>query len=149
MNKIIETAQKEIGTKENPKNSNIQKYGEWFGLNGVPWCAIFVSWVYHQSGNPLPNIGFAKGFAGCQTAVKYFKENGLVVRTPVEGDLVFFDWNYDDRFDHVGIFVRRVNELLIETIEGNTSLSNQSNGGAVMRRNRNFAKCLFVSPFKK
>ena len=40
---IIQRAAAEEGTTENPPNSNKTKYGEWYGLNGVPWCAIFVS----------------------------------------------------------------------------------------------------------
>jgi hypothetical protein len=37
---------------------------------------MFVSWVYAMAGKQLPNIGFKKGFAGCQTAVAYFKKEG-------------------------------------------------------------------------
>lgn len=69
MNRIVEIASAEIGQKEQPENSNETKYGEWFGLNGVAWCGIFVSWVYAMAGRQLPKIGFTKGFAGCQTAV--------------------------------------------------------------------------------
>lgn len=148
MNKIIELAKKQIGQTENPKDSNMTEYGKWFGYNGVPWCGIFVSWVYYHAGFPLPNIGFKKGFAGCQTAVKYFKESGQITDKPVEGDIVFFDWNNDGRFDHTGIYVGKVDKYYFTTIEGNTSLSNQSNGGEVMARTRNFGKqCIFVHPY--
>ena len=37
-------------------------------------------------------------------------------------------------------------DTTFETIEGNTSLANQSNGGQVMKRNRKFAGVLFVHP---
>ena len=50
MNKIVEIAEKEIGQVEVPKNSNKTKYGKWFGLDGVAWCGIFVSWCYSQAG---------------------------------------------------------------------------------------------------
>jgi len=146
MNKIIEIAEKEIGYKENPNNSNKTKYGKWFGFDGVAWCAIFVSWVYYKAGFPLGNIGFKKGFAGCQTAVAHFKKTKQTTTTPVSGDIVFFDWNGDGRFDHTGIFVKDINGLKFETIEGNTSLTNQSNGGEVMRRKRNYKNVLFVHP---
>jgi MFS family permease len=91
--KIIEIALAEVGTKESPKGTNKQKYGEWFGLNGVAWCGIFVSWCFSRAGFPLGKIGFTKGFAGCQTAVAYFKKNKKIVEFPQEGDIVFFDWN--------------------------------------------------------
>lgn len=75
MNRIIEIAEKEIGETELPKDSNLTKYGEWFGFDGVAWCGMFVSWCYYLAGFPLGNIGFKKGFAGCQTAVAHFKKN--------------------------------------------------------------------------
>lgn len=145
--KIIEVATKEIGQSEVPQNSNKTKYGKWFGLDGVAWCGMFVSWVYYMAGKPLGNIGFTKGFAGCQTAVKYFKDNNKIVTTPISGDIVFFDWNGDGRYDHTGLFVRQISNESFETIEGNTSLTNQSNGGNVMLRERKFNKnTLFVRP---
>lgn len=147
VNKITEVAKKEIGNKEMPANSNLTKYGEWFGLNGLPWCGIFVSWVYDKAGYPLGNIGFLKGFAGCQTAVAYFSKNKMLTTTPIEGDIVFFDWNGDGRHDHTGIFVRKIDKQYFETIEGNTSLKNQSNGGEVMVRRRKFGKgVIFAHP---
>lgn len=146
-NKIIEIAAKEIGYVETPPNSNKTKFGKWFGLDGVAWCAMFVSWCYSKAGYPLRNIGFTKGFAGCQTAVAYFIKTKQVTTTPQAGDIVFFDWNLDRRFDHVGVFVKWQDKIVFETIEGNTSLTNQSNGGQVMLRKRKHGKgVLFVHP---
>ena len=146
MNKIIELAKAEIGYSETPPDSNMTKYGEWFGLNGVSWCGIFVSWVYHQAGVVMPKIGFSKpGFAGCQNAVAFFKGKGWITDTPVAGDLVFFDWNADGRYDHVGIYAHNLTERKFNSIEGNTSFTNNSNGGSVRLRTRNHGKgVLFV-----
>jgi hypothetical protein len=147
MSKIIEIASVEVGQGEVPLNSNKTKYGKWFLLDGVAWCGMFVSWCYFMAGKPLGKIGFTKGFAGCQTAVAFFKKNGKVTTTPVEGDIVFFDWNNDGRYDHTGLFVKWIQpNTKFETIEGNTSLTNQSNGGQVMRRNRNNVNVIFVHP---
>lgn len=144
--KIIAVAENEIGVKESPKNSNKTKYGKWFGLDGVAWCGIFVSWVYAEAGFQLPRIGFLKGFAGCQTAVEYFRKHKLITENPEAGDIVFFDWNKDGRYDHTGIFVKKIDDETFETIEGNTSLNNQSNGGEVMRRVRNYSVSIFAKP---
>ncbi|MFZ1704453.1 MAG: CHAP domain-containing protein [Saprospiraceae bacterium] len=144
MSKVIEVARKEIGVTEKPKNSNQTKYGTWFSLSGVPWCAIFVSWCYSMAGNQLPVIGFKKGFAGCQTGYAYFKKNGWIVKDPQEGDIVLFDWNGDGRYDHTGLFVRWIDKVHFETIEGNTSLTNQSNGGEVMLRVRANKNVIFA-----
>jgi len=144
--KLIDIAKSEIGVSEYPKNSNKTKYGKWFGLDGVPWCGIFVSWCYFQAGLALPNIGFSKGFAGCQTAVAYFKKNKKIVLIPQAGDIVFFDWNGDGRYEHASIFVVKINNIHFESIEGNTSLTNNSNGGGVMLRTRNFENAIFARP---
>lgn len=147
LNNIIDVAKNEIGEKEFPENSNTTKYNLWFGLPNLPWCGMFVSWCYAMAGQPLGNIGFKKGFAGCQTAVAYFRKNNKVVINPEPGDIVFFDWNGDGRFDHTGIFVRKFDELWFETVEGNTSLTNQSNGGQVMLRQRKYSpNVIFVRP---
>lgn len=145
MNEIVRIAEKEIGQGEKPLNSNKTKYGKWFGFDGVAWCAMFVSWCYAQAGFPLPKIGFSKGYAGCQTAVAYFKKNKMIVESPKEGDIVFFDWNGDGRYDHTGIFVKWLDDKTFETIEGNTAVGNDSNGGMVMRRKRNKKNVLFVN----
>lgn len=145
---IVTIALAEVGTKEFPRDTNKNKYGKWFGLDGVAWCGIFCSWVYYHAKTPLPNIGFAKGFAGCQTAVAHFKNTGEVTSDPKVGDLVFFDWNADGRYDHVGIFNGWKDKAkgLFYTIEGNTSMTNQSNGGEVMSRVRQLKPALFVHP---
>jgi CHAP domain len=145
MNEIIRIAEKEIGQGEKPLNTNKTKYGKWFGLDGVAWCGIFVSWCYAQAGFPLPKIGFSKGFAGCQTAVAYFRKNNMITTSPVDGDIVFFDWNNDKRHDHTGIFVKWIDKTSFETIEGNTAVGNDSNGGNVMRRVRKNKNVLFVN----
>lgn len=146
MNEILRIAEKEIGQTEKPANSNKTKYGKWFGFDGVAWCGMFVSWCYAQAGFPLPKIGFSKGYAGCQTAVAYFKKMNQITNKPAEGDIVFFDWNGDGRYDHTGLFVKWLTADTFETIEGNTAVGNDSNGGLVMRRNRSKKNAIFVHP---
>lgn len=144
MNKIIEIAMKEVGTTENPPNSNKTKYGAWFGFDGVAWCAMFVSWCYAMADFALPQIGFKKGFAGCQTGYDYFRRMGWITNTPIPGDIVLFDWNGDKRYDHTGIFVEWITNISFTTIEGNTAIGNDSNGGQVMVRERQKSKAIFV-----
>jgi hypothetical protein len=144
MSKIVETAMKEVGTTEVPANSNKTKYGVWFGFDGVAWCAMFVSWCYAMADFPLPNIGFKKGFAGCQTGYAYFKKMGWITDEPVPGDIVLFDWNGDKRYDHTGIFVEWITNISFKTVEGNTAIGNDSNGGKVMIRERQKGKAVFV-----
>src|SRR6266576_3847392 len=131
-------AQTQIGMKESPPRSNRQKYGVWYEANGVPWCAIFLTWCDQTS--PFPSKSFLRQ---CKYAyVPYIvsdarlSKNGLsVTSSPQPGDLVCYDWSRDGEFDHVGVFEGGDGNIWI-AIEGNTSLTNQSNGGEVMRRNR-------------
>lgn len=145
-NFILDVARSEIGYIEEAGNKT--KYGVWFGLNGVAWCGIFVSWVYNRVGLPIRGAGFTKGFAGCQTMFEYALKNNLFTDKPQGGDIVLFDWNNDLRYDHVGLFVGSLNESEFMSIEGNTSLSNQSNGGQVMERKRNFKNAKFIKLIK-
>lgn len=145
---VLEVAIKQIGYKEDPPNSNKTKYGKWFGFDGVAWCGMAVSWCYAQSGHPLGNIGYAKGFAGCQTAYNHFLKTGEITTTPQDGDIVLYDWNSDGRFDHTGIFETWTHDGKFTAIEGNTSIGNDSNGGEYMRRERDTRKyrVVFVHP---
>ena len=143
---VINIAQQEVGYAESPPQSNKTKYGQWFGLDGVPWCAVFVSWCYFMAGNPLPKIGWPKGFASCQAGFDHFVAENKITSTPIRGDLVFFDWDNNGNYDHVGLFVHKINDEFFSTIEGNTSLKDQRNGGEVMQRVRKFNNVVFVHP---
>lgn len=142
--KIISIATAEVGVCENPSGSNKVKYAEWFGLNGYPWCAMFVSWVFDKAGCRLPQINTDKGYSSVQSAFNYFTKKGLITTEPKEGDIVLFDWNGDNHYDHTGIFVCAYNKDKFISIEGNTAVGNDSNGGQVMRRERSFKQAVFV-----
>jgi Putative peptidoglycan binding domain/CHAP domain len=136
VNKVLEIARQELGYK--PGKDKKSKYGVWYGFPGfetAPWCGMFVSWCFDKAGLTLPPIQSAKGFAYCPFAVRWFKDNQQFHKHPRIGDIVFFDWGKDGTADHVGL-VEEVYPTYIKTIEGNTSIANQSNGGMVMRRTR-------------
>lgn len=135
----LEMAASYLGYKEDPPNSNDTVFGQWYGLNYNPWCAMFVTYCFETSskgGSP----SFAKSQKYCY--VPYVVNdaragvNGLSSTTsPRAGDLVCYDWSGDGTFDHIGIFESGNNNQWY-AIEGNTSTSNNSNGGEVMRRSR-------------
>ena len=146
---IIRKATAEDGTKEDPPETNKTKYGEWYGLNGVKWCAIFVSWVYKEAGVPLGMIDSHKGFHYCQSAYNHWKRMGELTKDPKAGDIVLFDWQGDGHCDHTGIFEGWIDEhkTKFHSWEGNTSAGNDNDGGKVMRRTRSRSVVkAFVSP---
>lgn len=141
INKILDIARKEIGTKESPPNSNRTKYGRWYGMDGNPWCAMYTSWVYHTAGYPLPVIqsGAPSGAAYCPFIESYAKKHGQWHKEPKPGDLALFHFGKREAV-HIGI-VESVNGRNFSCIEGNTSVSNNANGGMVMRRSRHISQC--------
>jgi surface antigen len=132
---VLHYATNEIGYKENPPDSNHNKFGVWYGMDEEPWCAMFLSYCLFSAGLPLA-ITTSKGFAYCPYGVKWFKDQGWWHTKPEIGDLVFFDWRGDGEEDHVGIVEKVNSDGSIITIEGNTSKGDNSNGGQVMRRDR-------------
>jgi hypothetical protein len=138
-NDVLNVAKSQLGYVEGKNNHT--KYGAWYGLDNAPWCAMFVSWCFAQAGQPLPAIQAVKGYAYCPSGVNYFKKIGQYHKTPKVGDIVFFDWQADGVSDHTGLVLEIKNSQQIITIEGNTSPSNQSNGGQVMQRSRMVQHC--------
>lgn len=140
----LERARSQIGITENPPESNNNKYGQWYGVNYQPWCAIFCTWCYEFGASDVgkDSPAFVKGsrYAYCPYVVSDARANRYGLRTtddPVPGDLVVYDWSWDTIYDHIGIFERWTSGTSnFDAIEGNTSTSNNSNGGQVMRRNR-------------
>lgn len=113
---IVEIALSQKGYHEGPNNDT--KYGEWYGLNNEPWCAMFVSWCAFQVGIPESVI---PKFAGCTTGFRQMTKMGITTKEhikPQKGDLIFFDWNYTGDYDHVGI-VTNADETRVWTVEGN------------------------------
>ena len=133
---IINTALAEVGITEYPPNSNKVKYntafyGKEVSGSAYPWCCAFVWWVFAQHDPCL-----VKKTASCQELGNWFNTNGRWYSDPQIGDVVFFHFNTNDRWtNHVGI-VKSINGNVIETIEGNTSVNSDDNGGAVMIRQR-------------
>lgn len=133
---VLSVASRQIGNREHPPGSNRSKYGTWYGMDGNPWCAMFVSYCFHQAGMPLP-IKTKKGFAYCPDGVNWFKKSGRwSPSNPAPGDVIFFSWKQDDVADHVGIVKSVLPNGQVESIEGNTSTVSNDNGGQVMVRQR-------------
>lgn len=127
---ILDIARKEIGTKEFPSGSNKVKYAQWYGMNGQPWCVMFVDWCFNQAGarDLLPTVT-----ASCTTMMNRAKEKGMWVTDDYQvGDIPIY--NFSGSY-HTGI-IESVGAATVISVEGNTAIGNDSNGGEVMRRTR-------------
>lgn len=149
---IVNIALWQLGFKESPPTSNKTKYGHWYGMDGVKWCAIFVSWVYAQAGvllGMLNVVGFAaNGYHHCESAYNHWKRNGKLTTDPQPGDVIIYDWelakgatetDLQKLADHTGIFIQWLDRQsgTFEAVEGNTASGNDSDGGEVELRQRN------------
>ena len=129
---LLDIARRELGAAENPAGSNRTKYGAWYGLDGQPWCMMFVQWCCHRAGVKLPARTASCG--GLMRVAKQF--GGWVTKDLQPGDVVIYDFPGGADTDHCGI-VEQVTASGIVAIEGNTSeAGSQSNGGMVCRKDR-------------
>lgn len=137
----LEIARGELGRTESPAGSNRTKYGKWYGLDGQPWCMMFVQWCFAQAGRPLPHKT-----ASCGELLSWYRkyQPERIVTEPKMRDIVIYN------FGHTGIVYLATNNK-INAIEGNTSpgeAGSQDNGGGVYRRTR--SKTLvkaYIRPF--
>lgn len=130
---ILDIARAELGYKEHPAGSNRTKYGAWFGLDGQPWCMMFVQWVFARAGaaDLLPAMT-----ASCGALMRAGKAAGRWVTGNYQpGDVVIYDFPGGAATDHCGIVVTALTTG-VRAIEGNTAVGDDSNGGAVMERTR-------------
>lgn len=164
--KFVKMALSQLGVTESPAGTNQTKYGAWYGANGVAWCAIFDTWCGGTSG--FGKESFKRGARWAY--VPYILADagagryGLMLATqPLTGNLATFDWDKDGTPDHVGICVSEADLKKLApkalaaakaaygplgpddfwSVEGNTAVGNDSNGGEVMlrKRNRTYVAC--------
>lgn len=149
INNVLAIAAGEVGYSrwDDPETGTV--YGRWyadyvgdsyFAGNGIPYCAMFVSYVFAQAGQDMPGLPTAS----CSVIVSRNRGTSREVSkyAAQPGDIVLFDWDPSEKdgADHVGI-VELNRGTYLQTIEGNTSLDtagSQGNGGYVARRTRDF-----------
>lgn len=130
-----------IGTKENPPGSNEVMFSRWYGLIG-PWCAMFVTYNYTRAGSKAFDKNSARWaycpfiLADAKAGRNFLKEVSAANVGP--GDIVLYDWDKDGVADHVGLFEKWSDKKKTKftAIEGNTSATDNSNGGEVARQSR-------------
>ena len=139
---ILDAAARDIGYHEGPNKHN--KFGEWFGLDGVPWCMEAVQYWYHEAGADLPHKT-----ASCGDLLRWYREHQpeCVTEDPVPGCIVIMDFPGGAPTDHAGVFVKLVDRKLT-TIDGNTSGVNDASGGWVQQRTRtvDYARPVYIVP---
>ena len=145
----LRVAKAEIGVTEHPAGSNdgkrVREYQSTTGAYRQPWCASFQNWVLRQVGVRIDHVNMAY----CPSIVDAARagRDGLRVVSVADalpGDWALFDWARDGVSDHIGMLATRVAaDGSFRSVDGNTSISgSQSNGGAVLLRDRNESQVL-------
>lgn len=146
---VLNFCKASIGYTERPNNNTT--FGEWFGLNNQPWCAMAASKMYFDAGMIKTVANTKKGFASCDAWLKYLTKNNQLV--PIgqaqAGDLVFFQFDDDAQPDHVGIVKFHNTKLkYLQVFEGNTSsgvTGSQSNGDGFYLKRRTYKTIMAVA----
>jgi hypothetical protein len=127
-----------VGDREEPPGSHRCDFSDWYGVL-APWGVMFISWCFAQAGStafePGRRYSYVPHLVGdAQRAANHLS----ITRTPLTGDLAVFDLDGDGVPDHVGMFDRWLDdgETRFQTVEGNVSLSGETNGGRVLQRER-------------
>lgn len=150
----LQAATADLGIHESPAGSNLQKYGRHWGENGVAWCGLAVAYWWQRGLFPITKaialqIDYVPRLLEMAREGKHFRR---VTRFGVrKGDAVCFEFNGDGVADHVGLFSHWIKRYrTFATIEGNTGIGNDANGGTVMRRERTINQVAgFVRPRMK
>ena len=140
-------ARKWIGTRELPGNrgvfvdfANLLAIGDWRWARGAPWCASFVYLVGRLAlGDewPVPRTASVQALAD-------WGARALGDRPMHVGALALVWFESGQRYGHVGI-VTRINEVNVETIEGNSNNAGSREGFAVVLRAREMGSVTFLN----
>lgn len=113
----------------NPGGNNYTKYGQWYGLNGQAWCAMFVSWCANQANIPTSIVYKT---ASCDYSMNFYKNKGLFEKSsayggnyiPKAGD-IFFRGPNQSNSTHTGLVVG-VSGSNVIVIHGNSKGANDT-----------------------
>lgn len=149
LSKVIEIARGELGQTENPAGSNLTKYGFWYGVDGVPWCVIFLCWLFDKAGERMAFFGGGKT-ASCSVLLRWYREQGLVVdkRDIQIGDILILNFSGTQDTQHCGLVVDKGKLAgTWYTVEGNTTPGeegSQDDGGCVALKMRSVRSVVAV-----
>ena len=132
---VISKAVSHVGYKEGVNNDNIFS-GITGQANHQPWCATFICAIFKEAGYPKLIVNSA-----AVSAFEIWATHAKLIYRPEQakrGDLLLFDFSKSGKAEHIGIAIHDFDPVhqTIQTIEGNTSDGNNTNGDGVYVRTR-------------
>lgn len=141
---VVAKARSYIGLVDDGYKTN-EFTREW-GINGLDYCAAFVSSIFWRLGSPLPSLGVQEGFLYVPYAVDYARETGQALEIgqgdPAPGDIALFTWSgtrhggRGEIGDHTGIVEEYPGGDWVVCVEGNTVLNGRR---GIHRRTRHLS----------
>lgn len=128
---MIKIARSQIGYREGPDNDTI--FGKLYGLNGQPWCAMWITWLRGPAGctKIIPRHAFTPAGAN------WFKERGQWhTGGPRKGDLHYVYNRSLGRIAHIELVTRVLEDGAFLVMGGNTSNTGSRTGDGVYQLKR-------------
>ena len=121
-----EESQINFVVREDGSRQGYTRYGAWYGLPYDEWCAMFASFCVNYAGideEYFPRSANTSAWASALNTLGAYEANDPESEenyVPQAGDLIFFQWEGEERICHVGI-VETVTETTVTAIEGNSN----------------------------
>jgi hypothetical protein len=143
----VATALADAAKHVTEKPVNRTRFGKWYGLDGQPWCCMYVTFLLCKAGFDGFERGKFAAYCGDVVEAARRRERHLALTTqPERGDLVVYN-----KDEHIEFFLEWVRPgESFKAVGGNTSTGDgsPSNGGAVGLNTRyrtgNFRATCFV-----
>ncbi|WP_316839125.1 peptidoglycan-binding protein [Pedobacter gandavensis] len=127
--KLCEEARKQLGVRERTGKNDGQQVELFLAVVGLkkgePWCAAFISWLFHKMGRTKPKSGWSPDL---------FPKSKLT-KAMLPGNLIGIYFPDKKRIAHVGM-IEKARGSWIVAIEGNTNLKGSREGDGVYRKRR-------------
>lgn len=128
---LLRVAESQLGYTESERNyveeepghpKGYTRYGAWYGIPYGDWCAMFVSFCMYYAGIPENYVPYN---CHCNEWIRDLRDRGFYRNwdegyVPKPGDFVFFDFDMDEKAEHMGIICDvDLEKGWLYTIEGN------------------------------
>lgn len=120
---VVRLAEASLGKYPESNGNNTNAITRWFGMNGAPWCAMFISWLFAQTGASRALGGAARtAWTG-----DYYGSGMARTNSPQPGDVAVYGTR------HVNLIASPGGGRRIGGNQGNNVTASPYSGGAIFR----------------
>ena len=120
---VVRLAEASLGKYPESNGNNTNAITSWFGMNGAPWCAMFISWLFARAGASRALGGAARtAWTG-----DYYNSGMRRVSNPMPGDVAVYGTR------HVNLIASPGGGRRIGGNQSNNVTAAPYSGGAIFR----------------